>query len=63
VRGDITGLLVKPRMEAVIRGIHRLKEDCALRDRVCAEAKRFVAESHTITKMVSEMEKLYLQSS
>jgi glycosyltransferase involved in cell wall biosynthesis len=61
VRHEETGLLAEPEVDAIVSALDRLKNDPALRARLVANARQFIAENHTIAQMVDAVERLYAQ--
>lgn len=62
VRDGITGLLTEPNIDSVTAAWERLKNDKDLRTRLSSNARVFVTETHSVSKMVAQIERLYLQS-
>jgi len=59
VRHEVTGLLAEPNEAALIGSILLLQADASLRSRLTVNARQFVTENHTLTKMVEVTEELY----
>lgn len=63
IRHEVTGLLAMQSVPEVVSMLDRLETDADLRKELTMNARTFVLDNHTIAKMVTETENLYLQCS
>lgn len=59
VRPEETGLLVEANVASLAAALHRLATDEPLRHRLTVNARRLIAQTHTVARMVDEVEQLY----
>lgn len=61
IQDGVTGSLVEPQADAIVAALDRLQRDAPRRAALAANARRFVAEHHTVAEMVAKTEALYAQ--
>jgi glycosyltransferase involved in cell wall biosynthesis len=59
VRQEETGLLVEPRVDAIVAGLDRLRADPGLRAKLVKSARQFVSENYSVPQMVAATEAVY----